>query len=155
MKSLHGFTLADLKARTRPGKDGCWLWTGNRHQGGYPRTTKKGRNVFVHRLAYQIAKGPIPKGKSLWHRCLHPHCINPAHLRPVTRVQIGRLMVANGLSCTGSRHSCSKLTDAKVRHIRRVSAQGKPTCVELGKKDGVDSTLIVRIVHRERWKHVV
>ncbi len=155
MKSLHGFTLADLKARTRPGKGGCWLWTGNRHESGSARLTHKGRNHYAHILAYRLAKGPVPAGMSLLRTCDHAHCINPAHVRPATSKQIVRRMLKTGSLSRGSRHPGSKLTEANVRRIRRVYAGGKTSYVKLGREYGVDSTLIVRIVQRKRWRHVI
>ena len=154
-KSLHGFTLADLKARTRPGKGGCWLWTGNRNTNGYARLTRKGKNHFVHILAYRLAKGAVLGGMSVIRTCGRSHCINPAHMRPMTPKQVAQRMVKNGVFTCGSRHPSSKLTDAKVRRIRLVYAQGKQSCGQLGKKYNVHSTLILRIVQRKRWRHVV
>ena len=34
-------------------------------------------------------------------------------------------------------------------------AGGKTSCVKLGREYGVDSTLILRIVQRKMWRHVV
>ena len=155
MKSLHGFTLADLKTRTQRGKGGCWLWTGNRSENGYPRLSHKGKTLFGHRLAYRLAKGAVPGGMSLLRTCGHPHCINPTHMRPVTRKQLVQRMLETGAFSCGSSHPGSKLTEAKVRRIRQIHAQGKQSCVKLGKKYGVDSTLILRIVQRKKWRHVV
>lgn len=154
MKSIDGFTLANLKARTRPGTGGCWLWTGNRHANGYARLTRKGRTLFVHRLAYALVKGPVPRGMSLLRTCGHAHCINPAHMRPVTREQIVRRMLKTGAFARGSGHPGSKLTEANVRRIRRVYAKGRSSCGVLAREYGVDSTLILRIVQRKRWRHV-
>jgi hypothetical protein len=155
MKSLHGFTLADLKVRTRPGKGGCWLWTGNCSEYGYARASHKDMTIYVHPLAYRLAKGRVPSGMSLLHTCGHAHCINPAHMRPVTRKQLVRWMVKTGAFSCGSSHPGAKLTEAKVRRIRQTHAQGKLSCVTLGKNYGVDSTLILRIVQRKKWRHVV
>lgn len=70
--------------------NGCWLW------GKYinPRNlyAQHGRR-YVHRLAYELFKGDVPEGHDLDHRKDCPkHCVNPDHLRPVTRAMNTRLI---------------------------------------------------------------
>lgn len=64
---------------------GCWEWNGQLNSDGYARfgvTAQK--NTYAHRLAYELIEGPIPAGLTLDHLCRVRHCINPAHLEPVT-----------------------------------------------------------------------
>jgi hypothetical protein len=61
---------------------GCWLWTGPKNNHGYGRV---GPNLYVHRLAYEQLVGQIPDGLQLDHLCNVRHCVNPAHLEPVTK----------------------------------------------------------------------
>ena len=60
--------------------EGCIEWTGAANQYGYGRRQWKGRVVYVHRLAYEQAHGPIPPGLFVLHRCDNPPCYNPDHL---------------------------------------------------------------------------
>lgn len=63
----------------------CWLWTGaatNKY--GHSQVQFDGRNVYVHRLSYELLVGPIPKGLVLDHLCRNARCVNPEHLEPVT-----------------------------------------------------------------------
>lgn len=66
----------------------CWLWLGHVESNGYGRVQMQGRPVSVHRHAYEQLVGPIPDGLTLDHvharGCRHTHCVNPAHLEPVT-----------------------------------------------------------------------
>jgi hypothetical protein len=67
---------------------GCWLWTGPLVSNGYARHSAQNQQVLAHRFAYELLVGPIPEGLQLdhvWARgCRHLHCVNPAHLEPVT-----------------------------------------------------------------------
>lgn len=65
----------------------CWLWTGSKTSWEYGQHTVDGKNWRVHRLAYILTKGEIPKGLHLDHLCRVRHCVNPDHLEPVTNKQ--------------------------------------------------------------------
>lgn len=63
--------------------DTCWLWLGARTRGGYGLfRLKKMRSA--HRVVYEMMVGRIPDGYDLDHLCRVRHCVNPAHLEPVT-----------------------------------------------------------------------
>lgn len=64
--------------------DDCWLWPGGLNTKGYVTTMFEGRRIQAHRLAYELLVGPIPEGLRLDHLCRVRHCLNPAHLEPVT-----------------------------------------------------------------------
>lgn len=65
----------------------CWLWTGStKSQGGYGRfVIDDNRRILAHRYAYELLVGPITDGMQLDHICRIRHCVNPEHLRVVTR----------------------------------------------------------------------
>lgn len=87
-----------LFSRVTPGPNGCWIWTGAIVRGGYGQVYVPGQGMrFAHRVAYELAKGPIPDGLVIDHRChnvdktcrhggecFHRRCINPDHLDAVT-----------------------------------------------------------------------
>ena len=65
------------------GPDACWPWTAYRDRGGYGRMGIGGqpsRLALSHRVAWEIAHGPIPAGLIVCHHCDNPSCCNPAHL---------------------------------------------------------------------------
>ena len=62
----------------------CWWWTGSLQSKGYGQFRLDGSLVLAHRYAYEICFGPIPEDLQIDHLCLVRHCVNPAHLEPVT-----------------------------------------------------------------------
>lgn len=70
----------------RPDLGPCWVWTGCVHEAtgyGLFGSSSSGTRL-VHRIAYQYAVGPIPKGMHLDHLCRRRICLRPDHLEPVT-----------------------------------------------------------------------
>jgi hypothetical protein len=67
--------------------DTCWLWIAGKDRPGYGRfysDTAK-RSIGAHRAAWEFAFGPIPEGMTVDHLCFEPACVNPAHLRLLSR----------------------------------------------------------------------
>lgn len=64
--------------------DGCWLWLGKLNSYGYGITSRGGRRLMAHRVAYEQRVGPIPPALVLDHLCRTRACCNPQHLEPVT-----------------------------------------------------------------------
>lgn len=68
----------------------CWIWIGRKGGHGYGRINVRlnGKHVtlWVHRLAYEVFNDEkIPDGETVDHLCETLLCINPAHLRLVSR----------------------------------------------------------------------
>ncbi len=63
---------------------GCWIWLKGLMPAGYGCFGYKGKTVLAHRISYEVAKGPIPKGLQIDHICRVRCCVNPDHLRCVT-----------------------------------------------------------------------
>lgn len=68
---------------------GCRIWRRQTISNGYGRIKIMGfgSKPLAHRVAYILAKGPIPEGLQLDHLCRVRACINPDHLEPVTQVE--------------------------------------------------------------------
>ncbi len=58
----------------------CWLWMGSKRKSGYGHFRYMGRLQSAHRVAWQLAFGPIPAGMNVLHRCDNPSCVRPDHL---------------------------------------------------------------------------
>lgn len=64
--------------------DGCWEWTSADNGSGYCTFWTGEAKRYVHRISYEMARGPIPHGHELDHTCRNRRCVNPDHLEPVT-----------------------------------------------------------------------
>ena len=60
--------------------DGCWLWVGHILPNGYGRIGVNGARFMAHRYAWQMARGPIPDGMYVCHKCDVRRCVNLDHL---------------------------------------------------------------------------
>lgn len=87
----------------------CWLWTAGRMAGGYAALAMGRRMVRAHVFAYELLVGEIPEGLVLDHTCHVRHCVNPAHLRTVTRKQ------------NNENHSGKALASNRTSGVRGVS----------------------------------
>ena len=72
----------------------CWRWRG-RFLRGYGRYG----GSPAHRVAYEIAVGPIPVGLEIDHLCRTTQCVNPRHLEPVTHAENKRRRYATYTEC--------------------------------------------------------
>lgn len=99
----YGFvTLAErLAANSVPEPmSGCIIWLGYVGDNGYANIGSRGKYSFAHRAAYELAKGPIPKGLQIDHLCRIRCCINPNHLEAVTCLEnINRGLQAKKTHC--------------------------------------------------------
>jgi hypothetical protein len=62
----------------------CWFWTGAHNGTGYGQIAVGSKKFYVHRLSWEWARGPIPKGLQVDHLCMVRHCVNPDHMEIVT-----------------------------------------------------------------------
>lgn len=63
----------------------CWMWMGSKNNGGYGTASFRGKPEMVHRIMYELLKGPLEKRVVLDHLCRVRGCCNPAHLEPVSQ----------------------------------------------------------------------
>lgn len=65
----------------------CWNWTAATCDKGYGRFYANGKVTGAHQFSYELHVGKIPLRSDIDHRCHNHACVNPRHLRAVTRKQ--------------------------------------------------------------------
>ena len=137
------------------GPDGdCWEWTACILSTGYGQFSAHGGCYSTHRVSFSLMIGPIPKGLCVLHRCDNRRCVNPSHLWAGTHADNGDDCTEKGRRLKGSSHQNSKLTERQVMDIRLAYCPYKITHRCLGKKYGVDASLVWQIVNYKIWKHI-
>ena len=152
------------------GADECWEWKAARNKNGYGEVRWGGASARSHRVAYELANGPIPAGLAVCHACDNPPCCNPAHLFLGTSQENTADRVAKGRSARvagdangshlhpealwrGSRNHQSKLTEPAVVDIRQRLAAGE-SHRSIARSYGVVRETISAIARGQRWRHV-
>jgi HNH endonuclease len=115
---------------------GCWLWTGQLSDRGYPMTTYANKKYRAHRLFYEQARGPIPAGMTLDHLCRVRCCVNPDHLEAVTQTENRRRGVR------------AHLPDEIARWVR----VSPINVAQASRLSGIPRTTIARIRSGQSWR---
>lgn len=100
---VHGDPLNDgtrslaerLTARLVRTEAGCLEWTGATLK-GYGQIGDGDKVLYTHRVAFTLAKGEIPDGLDVLHRCDNPPCCEPDHLFAGTALDNAVDMIAKG-----------------------------------------------------------
>ena len=138
----------------------CWTWCGAfRKKDGYSQMevqTPEGVRLLrtAHQASWLIKTGStVGAGLVLRHTCDNKQCVNPHHLLPGTQRENIQDMVNRGRNAKGERIPQSKLTNDKVRLIRRRVSEGEKQ-ITIAKELGVSTSSINRVVKLQRWTHV-
>lgn len=137
---------------------GCRLWFGASVPRGYGVTHFNGRQQYAHRVAWQLAYGPIPDGLLVLHTCDVPACINSNHLflgtdadNTADKVKKGRCNPARGEQAGNA-----KLTVEIVREIRSIYKPYDPVFsgVALADRFGVSSEAAYAAATGRTWRNI-
>lgn len=114
--------------------NGCWMWTKSLTHNGYGRVQIDRKSRKAHRVAYELANGPIPDGRQVCHHCDTPACINPDHLFLGSQLENMRDMIKKGRKVIrrGAQHWATKLTDQQIEAIRKDTRFNRIVAPEYG-----------------------
>ena len=140
--------------------DECSQWNGATRNGGYGHVSVRGIFFAVHRLVWEILRGPIPKGKVICHHCDNPLCSNIRHLFVGTIQDNVDDMWRKGRGgprsfpkpwIRGTKHGHCRLTDEQVSSLRSDRQRGM-TFRAIGEKYGIAAPTAHGIVTYKRHK---
>lgn len=142
-------SVATFWSRVERREEGeCWPWRGSITRHGYGQfAPRKGVNLRAHRVAYELSVGPIPDGLTLDHLCGVKHCVNPAHLEPVTALENVQRYAAARRAATHCRHGHSMADAYTVR--TRPGHRRCRTC-DLGRKAALRTDAAWRVTTPEQ-----
>lgn len=83
---------------------GCWLLP--KRINGYGDIRIGNKRIKAHRLSYRLFIGKIAQGLEIDHVCRRRNCINPKHLRAVSRYE--NIMSGQGLGARNARKKFCK-----------------------------------------------
>lgn len=139
----------------------CWLWTACQKDTGYGQFRVNGHTRMVHKLSWELHRGPVPGGLSVLHDCPggdNPACVNPAHLWLGTQADNMRDMDAKKRRKWGEHKGASNpaalLTEDQVRAVRKSFIPRKVTAKTLATRYGVTLACVWDILHRRSWTHI-
>jgi len=143
-------------------ESGCHVWTAGKDHQSYGMFQWEGNKWKSHRWYWIAVNGPIKNGLGVLHKCNNSRCVKLDHLYLGTaadnakdRDSSGRNFLMRHPECAlkGESAGMSKLTEDKVRQIRKLSAQGALT-IKLSNQFGVGMGQIRKIVRRVQWAHI-
>jgi len=129
-------TLDDMKDRCEEVGE-CWEWQRHINSANVPQINYMGQPQPARRLAWELANGPVPSGKSIKYTCGNFRCINPAHSKPMLPADI---LLANREGANEA------LRRARIAATKRRQMGVAPAVVAAVKSD---STTLARILAQD------
>jgi hypothetical protein len=152
-------------SKTERSETGCLLWLAGKDKDGYGKFQITGRgkrfqgdspvqkHVRAHKLAWELAHGPLGPGLVLRHTCDTPACCEIEHLLPGTQADNRRDCVARGREPRGEAKPLAVLTEELVREIRTLKLMGH-TPTEISALLDAPQGAVYGAYHGRTWRHV-
>lgn len=117
---------------------------------GYPKAMVGGNQIRANRAAWILAKGTIPSGLHVLHRCDNRKCVEIEHLFLGTHQDNMDDKIAKGRQLRGEQVGISKLTAEQARDIFLDHRPASEICL-----DYLVSSSAVRLIKQgKNWCHV-
>jgi hypothetical protein len=136
-------------------ENGCHICTSHKKGDvGYPVRSIKSVPIRLHRYIYELNYGKIENGFLIMHVCDNKMCINPKHLIKGTNKDNMLDCYKKRRHCFGEKRPGAKLTNKKVKMIRRILEQNFMTGEEIAKLFDISSPHLSYIKTGKYWKWV-
>ena len=138
------------------GRNGCWVWTGNKFKFGYGSYGRacRGNTIVAHRISWELCRGKIPRGLFVLHQCDNPPCVNPRHLYLGTQDDNMKDRSRRNRQPKGEQQSMSKLRETDIPVIRARKSNQRGAAPAVARDYGVHPCTIKAIWEGRAWKHV-
>ena len=140
--------VGSIPSSQRPDLGPCWEWIAYRDHNGYGKFWDGTKKAFAHRLAYEMLVGPIPEGLESDHLCRVRHCVNPAHIEPVTSSVNSQRSPLN----KGEGNPSAKMKEADIPIIRAL--RGQLSQRKLAEVYGISQMAVCLIQRGETWSSI-
>ncbi|MBK3333561.1 HNH endonuclease [Burkholderia pseudomallei] len=136
------------------GPDDCWEWQAGINSHGYGAFWLDGHTVGAHCVSYVIAKGPIPDGLFVCHRCDNRKCVNPRHFFAGTCADNQQDMASKGrgVDRKGEKHHLARFTEAQIIEMRCL--RGELSQNKIAARFGTTQQTVSKILRGKRWGHL-
>lgn len=148
----HGEQKEWLDAHVHYQGDECLTWPFVRDRVGYGKAFFRGKPAPAHRAMCIMAHGePSPADLHASHLCHNGHlgCVNPRHLRWMTRVEN---QSNKPRQPRGARHYSAKLGPVDVLGIRLLL--NSKSQVSVAHEFRIGRSTVGQIAHRQIWSHL-
>lgn len=132
---------------------GCHNWTRAKTGSGYGAIVINQRTLCAHRIAFELANGPIDDDALVLHSCDNPACVNPAHMRLGTHEDNMNDKIVRSRVPAGESHYHSKATKEQVIEIMRLFSEGK-TGKEITDITGLSKGIVYNVKYGKAWSDV-
>jgi hypothetical protein len=150
-KTTPGAHAKFIQDNAKHAGNDCLLWPFKSKTHGYGMMRINGKTVGAHRRMCIIAHGEAPFfNAEVAHSCNNRACVNPQHLRWATAAENASDKEIHGTHPRGESVYNAKLTEARVRHIRRSDLSNQ----EIAKRFGCSRQVVQKARTAKTWTHV-
>lgn len=121
---------------------GCWIWLRSQTSTGYGSLAVRGRGYKAHRYYYEQLIGPIPSHFHLHHLCGNSLCVNPEHMKAVSRHE--HLLI----------EGTARLTLEEIVEIKRLLMKGELSQAQIARSFKISSGHMSLIAADRCWSSV-